>query len=325
MPEEDVDDPLDEGTPPSRKNKEGNEPPKPSRTQASGTPNPTKFNPRYLKDAEKLGIPQEEIDACASNGELRDLLEYEQRKVEAARPTQPGRGGERSQQQQQPTSPPPPPPPEPDWALSEEFENEAAPSIKNEIKRLGKELVKATKRGDEDRIESIEKKIDALAQRLDRAEAANSPTVRKINKVLSQYEHILGTEESREDDPEGDEAWRFRRLDEYMRKMKEQGRLTNDVAKDLQTAIGRLFPGAKPGGTDAAPDSRNGQPKPAGKTRADDWRDAGTPPTSHRNSADQSNKPGGKRGAAAKVRETLREQGYDTPDDSDDLDDDGEI
>lgn len=308
MPQNDDD--FDDGTP-SPKPKGGND--------AAQQKPASKFLQRYVRDAEKLGIPQDEIDACTTNSELRELVEYETRKAEQSR-ARLGRSGDRTQQQQQAVSPPPPPPKEPDWTLSEEAERDVAAPIKGELKRLGKELVKATKRGDEDRIEAIEKKIDAIAQRLERTEAANSPIVRAINRTLAKYPALFGdTPDDRESNPRSVFARNYKFLDEEMMRRREAGELTENVERDLHAAIADLFPGAKPAGKEATPGSQ-----PARRTRADAWADAGTPPASHRNGADTTGKPGGKKAAAAKVREKLREAGYDAGDDYDDSDDDSD-
>lgn len=308
------DDPLDEGdATPAPAAKAGEQKAAPKQEQTS------RFHPRFLKEAEKFGLAQEDIDACKDNAELRSLIEFERESVRAEQARQPGRGGERTQQQQQPASPPPPPPPpppEPEWSFEEAFDH-VDPAIAKELKRLGKQLLKATKNGDKDRYDELKEEIAGLKAENEALRAQNSPVVRKINKVLAEYEHLFGTEEERDADPEGRLAMQFRWLDDEMKRRKEAGRLTASVEKDLRDAIAKLFPGATAG--------KDAQPAPAKKTRVEEWSDAGSHPATHRNGADRSGKPGGKKAAVQKVKEFKREQGIGDEDDADDLGDDDEI
>lgn len=291
--------------------------PKPAAQQQATTP--SKFHPRFVREAEKYGISQEDIDACKDNAELRELVEFERREVET-QSRQTGRGGDRPQPTQTATSPPPPPPPEPEWEIEH---NEAlGDEVKAELKKLGNALLKATRRGDKDRIEALENEIAEHKAELAKERQRNHPLVKRANKVMEKYTHIFATEEERDADPSSVYAANFERLNRYMfGKMKEQGKLTMVPEKDIPFAIAHLFPGAKPVGTDAPP-ATPGAKGSNGKTRAETWADAGTPPATHRNGAERSGKPGGARAAAQKVREFQRSQGIDAGDDSDDYDDD---
>jgi hypothetical protein len=310
MPVEDDDGPLDEGAPAVRADKKSAPPARQDQPSS-------RFHPRFLKEAEKYGLSQEDIEACKDNAELRGLIEFERSSVAEERSRQAGRGGDRSQQARPEPTSPPTPSPEPEWTLSPEAEAAAADEIKAELKRLGKALLKATKNGDKDRLEELQEEIKQLKDEREVEKIKNSPFMRKVNKVLAQYENLFGTEDERAENPTGRKAQQFRWLDEAMTERKAQGKLTGDVEKDLHTTIAQLFPGAKAGGTDAAPTSQTSV-----KTRAQNWGDAGTPPASHRNGADQSGKPGGKKAAAAKVREQQRAAGFAVEDDFDDLEDD---
>jgi hypothetical protein len=311
MPQ-DHDDPLDDGevTPVSQ-----------SAKPAAAEPKPSRFHPRYLKEAERLGLAEGDIEACANNAELAELIRFERDSVRAEQARQPGRGGDRAQQSQPtPASPPPPPPPaEPDWSFGEAFDH-VDPAIANEIKRLGKQLLKATKNGDKDRYDELKEEIAGLKAENEALRAKDSPIVKKINKVLAEYTHLFGTEDDRADDPEGLNAKRFRWLDDEMSRRKEAGRLTQSVEKDLRDAIAHLFPGSE-GGKEAAQAPAK---KPA-KPRVEEWAEAGSHPATHRNGAQQTNKPGGKKAAAQKVKEWKREQGVDDDLGEDDFDDDDEI
>ncbi len=312
MPREDDDGPLEEGTPAAASNA-----PKPA-----GQPK-SKFNSILLRDAERVGMSQQEIDECENNSELRSMIVHMRKMAQDQHTRQPGRGGDRDTVPQTTASPPPPPAAEPEWELGQ-GSDVLGDEIKAELKRLGGHLLKATKKGDKDRVEALEEEIAELKAEREREKFKNSPFMRKVNRVLAKYEALFGTEEEREENPTGRKAQQFRWLDEAMTEKKKQGKLTGDVERDLQTTIAQLFPGAESGGTDAAPAPRPAKPAST-QTRAEAWSDAGTPPASHRNGAERAGKPGGKRAAAAKIREKLREDGYDTGDDSDDLDDEDDI
>lgn len=300
---ENDDGPLDDETPPVAVPKQ---------------PKPSRFHPRFLKAAEELGISDSDVEACNDNAELRGLIDFERQSIQAEQSRNRNRPQDRQQQVQQPVSPPPPPPAEPEWAFGGDMSH-VDPAIATELKRLGVALLKSTKKGDKDRIDELREEIAELKKENEAIRAKDSPGRRRIDRTLAKYESLFGTQDDREAEPHGRLAMQFRWLDEYLTGQQEQGKLTGSPEKDISAAIAHLFPGAKPAGKEAPPEA---QPKSNnGVSRQELWSDSGTPPTSRRNSVEQTGKPGGKKAAAAKIRAKMREDGYDSPDDSDPDDD----
>lgn len=310
--DDDDDDTLDTGKPTPK----GQPQPEP---QAK----PSRFHSRYLKDAERLLTP-EEIEECSSNAELRDLIEHAEKRVAAEEERSRSRQSRRQEPAQQVVSPPPPPPEPQKYKFKKNLDHVDA-DLREALQDLADDLVKATKKGDKDRIDDVLEKIEALEAENKALRAKNHPGVRKANKILDSYQ-MFGTQEDRED-PNSREAKLAKMVEDHIfGTMQEEGSFTGKPEKDIPAAMAVLFPGVKPGGKEAPPASRNGHEengKPA-KSRVDTWADSGDVPPTQRNGADRTGKPGGTRAAVQKVKEKRRELGLTGGDDDadDDLDDD---
>lgn len=314
--DDDDDDTLDEGKPSPK-----------AKPQDPPAAKPSRFHSRYLKDADGLGISQEEIEECKDNAELSALIRHERDRIaaEQTRNRQPAR--HREPVAQPVATSPPPPQPEPKYTFKKNLDH-VDTDLREALQDLANDLVKATKRGDKDRIDEVMEEIKSLKEENAALRAKSHPLVRKANKILDTYPALFGTQDDRED-PSSREAKLAKMVEEHIfGTMQEEGSYTGKPEKDIPAAVVALFPGVKPGGKESPPasqDHANGQP--AKKSRVDTWADAGDVPPTDRNGAARTGKPGGTKAAVQKVREKRRELGISVGDDDidDDIEDDDDI
>ena len=273
-----------------------------------------RFHPRYLTEAHRLGIPPGEIEACANNSELRELVEYERRAVAEEQRSQAAAAQQRQTRADSGGAAPKPHlnqnqdqvDDEEDWKFEDdEVEEMLDPKIKKELKRLGK----ATKlsKADRELMKTLQEQLEEARAEIAAMKANSDPKVQLAISTFAKYPALFGDGRPADGTPE---AIRQKMTMDYIfGAMKASGEFTGDPAKDIPKAVAVLFPAHTQA---AAP--------PAAKdksSRVDQWNDSAQLTPTNRNGADRTGKPGGRGAAARKVAEKRRELGL-IPDDFDD-------
>lgn len=300
------------GTPPASPPPPPAPPPKP------------RFPAPMIREAERLGLSDADIESCETTAELRDMIQVEQN---AARLKSEERLGKtKSREPAPPASPPPPPPPEEEWKFDTDLEADGYDAkVVNELKKLGKAVLKAKKTGDKDERDEI---IAELQQRIERIESRNHPLVKRGRAAVAKYPNLFGSEFDEDGNPpeDSDERARYGRLMKYLFvPFNDEGsiRATGNPEQDVAAAVKKLFGQDTPGATPAP----TPQPAPAApaKPRTETWATSGQGEPTNRNGTDRTGKPGGEKEAKKKVRAKLRGMGFPVDPDGDDdgdLDDD---
>lgn len=286
-----------------------------------------KFKSVYLRDAEELGISQEDIDECDTNGELLDLLRHQREKLADRRRSQPATEqrkpqfdpeGERSGS----TKPAAAAEVEEDWALDDE--SMVDEFLAKEIKKVGKELLKAKKAGNNsERIEKLEKLVERQQAMMENQARRNHPLVRRGNAAVQKYAKLFGTEFDEDGrPPEGT----FERLqyDKLMVHLFGNGTeaYPPHVEKDLDPevnvarAVKKLFgiASAEPAEEEEETETEP-EPKPKPASRIANWNGSGQAAPTNRNGASRTGIPDKSGREARKVKAA---SGLDDPENDDD-------
>ena len=268
-----------------------------------------RFPAPMIREARALGISEADIEDCASSSELRDMIAV----VESAESR---RSRKETEAKANKEVEPPPPEPDPEWAFDNDLSSYDDTIVK-ELKKLGNAIVKAQKKGDESRVEELQKKLDDANERLARIERREHPMVRRAKLAVAKYKAIFG-EEFDEDGrpPEGSEASvRFDAMNKYLFTPDANGNIRADLDRpeeSIAKAVKALFgfsleePGKKP--------SANG--------KISDWAQAGQAPPTGRNGKDRSGRPSNELETKKKVAGKLKSLGLPTDSDLGIVDDD---
>lgn len=258
---------------------------------------PPKFKSRYLRDAEDMGLSEADINDCENNAELVELIRYEREKQTARRNTTPERPRREEPVSEARTATgkeAPLPEAEEDWAVDDE-EGYLNDKVKAELKRLGKELLKAKKGSSTDRIEKLEKMVQAQQEIIENQARRSHPLVKRGNAAVQKYKSLFGTEFDEDGKPPAGTFERFQ-YDKLMLHLfgSKDGEYPAHVNMDLdpevnvERAVKKLFGEAAAAGHVAADDDDEEKPS---KSRAADWRDAGQAPPTNRNGSTRTGIP----------------------------------
>lgn len=299
-----------------------------------------KFPSRLVAEAESFGFTPEEIQEYESAQDLRDAVRHEQLKVARQQEQRVGRaegGGGRSAAAEvatvepgKPAAPAAAKAEEEDWKFEDDLEAEGYdPKLLKEIKRLGKLVIKAEKKGDDEKVKALEAKIAGLEGYIQKVETRNNPLVKRANAMFAKFPNLFGDNFDEDGRPPANSAEAFRyqsTLDYLLKPIDDSGktRYTGNPEKDIAAAVKFLFGVELPGEEPAAPKKAPASPgSPATVDRLAVWRGGTQATPTQRNGAERSGVPGGDQGAAKVVNGYLKAKGLPTDDAlGDDSDDD---
>lgn len=268
--------------------------PAPEKKVKPEEPDTTRFKSRYLRQAEELGIDLVDIQECETNAELLEMIRDERDRKVARREAAPVR-----ETRKPPVEEPVAKPAEADeeWVI-EADEEWIGEHVKGELKRLGKELLKAKKSSSQsERVEKLEKLVEAQQRVLEAQARRSHPLVRQGNAAVAKYPSLFGSEFDEDGCPPADSYERFRydKLIRYLFGVAGDDRypphVNHDVspAESVRKAVMKLFPDAaelKP-----AEDEAEEVAKPKAGSRVADWNKSAQAPPTNRNGADRTGIP----------------------------------
>ncbi len=288
------------------------------------------FHPRLVQAAEDLGLSEADIQGCESTADLQFLIRLAQQDARRVRDAQMGRTGAERDGPHTPggTAPAPVSPPRgvsPAEPPAEEdvwnFENDLSwthESVRKELARMGKAILKASKgESSKKELEEMKKELAETKQLLQALQSNTDPRVTRAQSILGQYPHLFG---QLDNEPEKSPRRKnYNKLIAYITgPMEAAGERTGLPEKDIPAAMAVLFPKETRSEEDTVLEElpsqpvRRPQPKPV--DRVEDWNGATQAVPTSRNGNLRDTGRGDDKAAKKAIALELRKQGVQVSD-----------